>query len=109
MYIIAIIVAIAILNAVMDTLSHHYGVSVFKKLNAKFWDARTSAANVKWLPIIKYPLDAWHIFKSLFLCGVIGLATIAIETRFPWYIEFMGLGAIYILVFNTLYNVILKK
>jgi hypothetical protein len=105
---VAIIIGIAILWAAMDTMAHHYGVSIFKDKNPQFWDARISASKPT-KRILGYWVDAWHLAKSLLLFGVIALATMAIETHWPWYIEFTGLGLIYILIFNTFYNIILKR
>lgn len=77
----------AVMNAVMDVITHRFYGSVFDKwylFNNSFWDARTSWANKyidgdpdkgrkKFLGLNLHPAftDGWHLCKSLmiiFLC-----------------------------------------
>ena len=100
--ILIFIILVGICDAVMDTLAHHFSVSMFKKLNPYFWnpdvswlskynDKDPAQGRVKWtilgLEIIK-PVsftDAWHLFKRLkitFWAIIIGLVT-------TWYIAIL--------------------
>jgi hypothetical protein len=58
-------------NACMDKLSFHFHKSIFNNLNPKFWDPSISWKYAKIIPLTKYKIDAWHLFKSgmvIFLC-----------------------------------------
>ena len=71
----------AICNSIMDTLTHHFGSSVFKELDPIFWNALLSGNNkyINGIPslgrryttilgikiiIPSFFSDAWHPFKS---------------------------------------------
>lgn len=71
----------AICNSIMDTLTHHFGSSIFKDLNANFWNALLSGNNKyingipslgrKYITVLGIKIiipsffsDAWHPFKS---------------------------------------------
>lgn len=100
----------ALFNAVMDTLEEgHFTNSIFKNLNPKFWYKYESWKYAKKIPILKYPIDAWHISKSLMiLC--LALGTAPSMTIFPYYwLNVATLGVLWNLTFNLLYNHILKK
>jgi len=84
-----------ICDAIMDTLAHHYSVSMFKNFNPYFWNPDVSwlskykekdpaQGRVKWAILgleINKPVsftDAWHLFKRLkitFWCIAIGILT----------------------------------
>lgn len=106
----------AICNAVMDTLVHHYYVSVFRKMkNSSFWNPEKSWLHAIYLPHTKYKLDAWHLFKS----GMIVMITLSIITfdkyiiwfNAWWFYSFILIiyGTIWNLTFNLFYNKILRK
>ena len=57
----------AICNAIMDTLVHHYYTSIFFRMNKYFWNPEESWLHATRIPILKYKLDAFHIFKSLMI------------------------------------------
>jgi len=105
--IVAVIICIAlagICDAIMDTLSHHFSVSTFKRSNPYFWnpdvswlskyvDRDPASGRVKWsilvLKITK-PVsftDAWHLFKRL----KITLWAVAIGLVTTWYIAILVL------------------
>lgn len=118
--IIAVIFLIlgAICNACMDTLAHHYYNSIFnrKGYNAKFWNPVLSSTEAYIIPYTKYKLDAWHLFKSLMICFLIGAIIMswqsgeAILNVWWFYLTvyiFLGIG--WNLVFNLFYNIILVR
>jgi hypothetical protein len=93
----------AFFKAVADTLDHHFSISVFKNLNPKFWDLDVSEPK----KIFNYPLDAWHIVKSLEL-GCLLAVPLVYKPEFVWYVDYAIGGAAFIAVFNLFYNKILK-
>lgn len=96
----------AAFKAVADTLAHHFDTSVFRNLNRKFWDGGdTTAPN--YLPFTKYPLDGWHLSNSLFLASSM-LASVLYTPLFNTWIDFAIIGTSFVIVFNTLYNKILR-
>lgn len=89
-------------KAVSDTLSHHYETSIFSRLNPKWWNPNESWKHVKFLPFTRYRPDAWHISNSLMiLCFCIAAFGFTLWTIIA--------GVAFILVFNTNYNIILKR
>ena len=100
----------AFFNAIMDTLEEgHFDKSIFKDLNPKFWYKRESGKYVKQIPILKYPIDAWHISKSL-MVTCLAAGTALNMTVFPnFWLNFTALGVLWNLFFNVLYNHLLKK
>ena len=98
----------ALFNSIMDTLEEgHFGKSVFRNLNPKFWYKYESWKYAK--KIFGYPVDAWHISKSLMII-CLAAATAPSVTIFPHYwLNFAALGVLWNLVFNVFYNHILKK
>ncbi len=111
------IVLAAICNAVMDTLAHHYSVSIFKNDNPNYWDASISWKNkyingdksqgrVKWIFGIDKPeqlTDAWHLFKTLFLLFFITAIAVHNYNENILY-SICKNGFFYIIVFNIFYN-----
>jgi hypothetical protein len=98
----------AFLNAIMDTLEEgHFNNSIFKNLNQKFWFKYESWKYAK--KIIGYPLDAWHICKTLMIICLAGAVAPSV-TFFPnYWLNFLALGGMWNLIFNVLYNHLLKK
>lgn len=116
-YSIILIVLAAICNAVCDTLEHHYYISIFnrKGWSSKFWNpALSSEAYI--LPFTKYPLTAWHLFKSGMIFCLLGAVVMAWQSgeaifNVWWFylIVFIYLGVSWNIVFNLFYNILLKK
>lgn len=119
-----IIVSVAaFFNAVMDTLAHHFGVSIFKYKDPDFWDARTSAAMVRRIgftltifgkkrKFIDYPVDAWHITKSLFLALVLIALPLSFkysESTWPLWLQLPAIGFTFVQVFNMSYDGLLRS
>jgi hypothetical protein len=103
MWLLFIAVA-ASLNAVMDTLTHHFGVSIFKKKKPSFWNPEVSWKEAK--RIGGYKLDAWHMFKSgmiVLLCVCPLFYAPVIHPSLDW----MLAGLVWNCVFNIFYNRIL--
>lgn len=97
----------AICKAVADTLQHHYGSSVFRFSNRRFWDPAISWKYAKFLPLTKYRLDGWHLANSgmiLFFCLAVAVHTPLLR----WWIELPAAGLLFILSFNLFYNKILR-
>ena len=106
---IIFIILAAICDSVIDTVTHHFSTSVFKSKNPDFWDPSLSWKNSTM--IFGYKIDAWHLFKS----AMIVLFTLAIvfSGNFPyslkWYFQIPIFGIIWVIVFNTFYNKILRR
>lgn len=97
----------AFFKAVADTLQHHYGSSVFKNLNYKFWNPVHSWHYVKFLPLTKYRADGWHLANSgMIICFV--LVAVLHQPVLAWYFEIPIAGLWFNIVFNLLYNKILR-
>lgn len=104
-------------SAIIDTISYHYYTSIFTKYNKpEFWNPEVSWTT-SYIKYTKYKPDAWHLFKSLMivlmcLSGVIGIVVGAKlgVLMFYWYIGgFISSGLIWNVVFNILFNKILKR
>ena len=96
----------AVCKACADTVSHHFGRSVFKDKDPKWWDPSVSWQHTKFLPLTKYRADFWHLMNS----GVIVCFTLAVvfhEKQLAWPIELFIAGMGFNLVFNVFYNKIL--
>jgi hypothetical protein len=111
MYSLILFFFVGALNAFMDTIDEgHFGNSIFKEWNPKFWYKWQSWKYAK--KIGNYPLDAWHIAKSLmWTCVSLG-AIVYYRTGpiFPyWPLDFTAIGLTIMLTFNLFYNHIFKK
>jgi hypothetical protein len=116
-----------IFDAMMDTCSDHFSISVFKNLNPNYWNKNVSWSNKyvnndptqgfkRWCGII-IPValtDAWHLFKSskeIFNC--LALASAA-YIGFPYSFDliilyFVIAGLSRDLVFVIFYDHLLKS
>lgn len=122
----------AICNAIMDTLIHHWYISIFKKYNWEYWNPDLSWRNKYNLKtptlgkrkilggLVDYPValtDAWHLFKSIMVVLLITAISIAwinpINITNSKFVDFIIIlicgGTIWIQVFNLFYNKLLKK
>ena len=96
----------AVCKACADTVSHHFGRSVFKDKDPKWWDPSVSWQHTKFLPLTKYRADFWHLMNS----GMIVCFTLAVVFHvelLPWWAEIGIGGAAFVIVFNLFYNKIL--
>lgn len=120
-----------IVDAAMDTLSHHFNTSIFSRLDPYFWNPTVSWKNkyvdrdptkdyIKWTIIgfkVTKPVqitDAWHFFKfirevfiALAICaaGIIGFMH-----GFWWSLSYLVLlGIVRNSAFSLFYNKILIK
>ena len=122
MIVVVILYCIAgVFDAIMDTLSDHFSVSVFKGLNPSYWSKNVSWVNKYvdgdvskgykrvWGIIIPAAFtDAWHLCKSLkevFNCAAIAAAAyIPIDNIF---ILFIAAGFLRNVVFVLFYDIFL--
>lgn len=114
-----------VFNAVCDTLQHHFETSIFDRLNPKFWDPNKSWLYTplfkfrvfKWTIQTQYRPDAWHLSKSAtivcFACGAafckplaFHIANIHLIVAGVWLV--LVLGFVFMVVFNTFYNHLLR-
>lgn len=105
------VVLAAVSKAVADTLADHFWVSIFKKLNPKFWDKATASDNEKTFWITKYKLDGWHIANSLIIIFFL-LAMVNYQPHLKVYFDalyFILSGIAFNIFFNLFYNRILKS
>lgn len=115
----------AICCSVCDTLAHHYYTSVFYKKKEMyksvlkwnlFWDIELSNKYPIYIPLTKYKVDAWHLFKS---AGIVlqALAILAAWIDHPPFLNvwwfyltmFIFMGIAWNMTFNLFYNWLLKK
>jgi hypothetical protein len=102
--------------AVIDTLDHHFSISIFAGLNDQWWNPAISWTNkydysFPW-NIVQIS-DAWHLFKTLMLITLIytfiftGRRVVFTWGRFIVYTILYGLA--WNLSFNLFYDVLLIK
>lgn len=60
----------------------------------------------KFLPFTKFPLDGYHVFKSIGIIAFVSLAST--HSLLPSILNILFLGTILILVFNLFFNKLLK-
>ena len=114
-----------IFDALMDTCSDHFSVSIFKNFNPQFWNKNVSWTNKyidnspskglkKWY-IFNVPAcftDAWHLFKTLKEVFNSTAITCAIYPSGPfltWFITFLLVGIARDIIFVIFYDDILKQ
>lgn len=99
----------SICNAMMDTLSHHFSTSVFKKLNQKFWNPIVSSDSA--YRIGGYKIDAWHLTKSVMivLLGFSVVFAMLQPTNNAWYIDLCLFGLAWNTIFSLFYDIILRR
>ena len=99
------------LNAFMDTIEEgHFGNSIFRNWDPRFWYKWQSWKYAK--KIFNYPIDAWHIVKSLWwTCfALTPILYVVSGPIFPhWILDFLVIGLVPMLTFNVFYNHIFKK
>jgi len=102
------------MNAVMDTLVHHFSTSIFAGLNDQWWNPAIS-----WMNKYNYSFpwnitqisDAWHLFKMLMIITIMytfiftGRRVVITWGRLLVYTILYGLA--WNLSFNIFYDVIL--
>jgi len=95
------IILAAICNAVMDRVENeNFFVSIFKKLNQKFWYKRESWKYAK--KIFGWKFDSWHVSKSLMIC----ILLIPISNNI---IEYIIYGILWNIIFLLFYKKIFKN
>ena len=95
------------MNSIMDTLTHHYGYSIFKNLNPKWWNPNESWKYVNFLPLTKYRADAWHLSKSLMIIFICISIVNADDLNV---FDFIFLGLLWNITFSFFYeHVLIKK
>jgi hypothetical protein len=103
---IAIIAIAAFFNAVQDSCdSGHYWGTIFSKWNPKFWHKDESWKYAKMIG--GYRLDAWHLAKSATLVCLVA-SVVSYKGIIGWWVDFVILGLVWNIVFNTFYNHLLK-
>lgn len=100
-----LVIGAAIFNAVMDTLAHHFAVSIFKNLNKGFWFPIMSSDSA--LRIGSYKVDAWHLAKSsMIVCWCFAVALH--PGGFDW-MDFVFAGYFYNIIFELFYSELLRR
>jgi hypothetical protein len=112
----------SICNAIMDTISFHYEISIFNKSNPVYWNPQISWKNkyIDWdngnrerkrflgIKIAPTFLDAWHLFKSMMII-FLALAIVLYEVYFDLIIDFVAIGIIWNITFILFYNKLLIR
>lgn len=107
----------AMLNAVMDVLSHHFPRSIFAKRKNKWWNPKKSWKNkyVNWdsgnkkEKLFYVFSDAWYTFKNISMVMVLLALVNFKEGILPLYINFLLCLLVYVVVYNAFYHKILRK
>lgn len=109
MIISLLLVAIAAAaNAAMDSMEEgHYTNSIFSRWNPNFWYKRESWKTAK--RIFGYPIDGWHLSKSLMLMCLVSAACLSFEPFPHFLLNLLTLGGVWIFVFDLFYNIIFKE
>jgi hypothetical protein len=104
---IILFVIAAMSKAVADTLQHHFSISIFGKLNPKFWDPAVSSTK-KLFWITKYRLDAWHLANSAMIVFIV-LFGVYVKQIFPFKaLDVIFYGLLWNGTFDAFYDHILK-
>jgi len=135
--IIAVVVALVsmygILDAIKDTLAHHYSGSIFENYNQNFWNVNLSWCN-KWencevgkekflgsSSVFSFLTDGWHlvkffqlriwlIFPALFLADISNFKNQFLNRYFIRFLIFyIGLAIVQSLMFTLFYHHLLLK
>ena len=106
-FILVVIAAIA--NACMDRVETtiHFNASVFRDLNPKFF-SKVDSAGAKRLPFTNYPINFWHICKSVMICSLLAIPFVH-NTLFHPLIDYVIFGLLYNITFELFYSKILRK
>ena len=112
----------SISNAIMDTLQHHFNISIFRKLNSNWWDPSISWKHKykggdpkngpRFFGATTYFVlftDAWHFFQFIFFTSIhlILLLLLNIIFSFIWWYWILGLVILKVLhglIFELLYK-----
>lgn len=105
---ITLLILAAIFKAVADTLQHHFDTSIFRNKDVRWWNPAFSWKYVKFIPLTKYRLDAWHLANSLMIVSFICFGVFH-ESIYKWWIEIIAGGIIFNVVFSLFYNKLLRK
>lgn len=115
----------AIFNAMMDTVSHHFETSVFKKFKTSFWNPQYSWMNKykkmgkngidldkKRMLFWKIPMpvqisDFWHMAKALMIVSI-SLAVVTYNS-YTWWIDLLFVGYFWNITFSLFYDIILRR
>jgi len=117
---IILVMFAAALNAVMDTLAHHYSTSIFKGLDKQYWDPSISWKNkydVKGIWGMTQLSDGWHVAKTLMIVYIM-LAIVSFPSAYHICIFnsvilngiiWVGiLGTAWNITFSFFYNLVLR-
>jgi len=116
----------AICNAIMDTLSHHYPVSIFKYKDKQWWDPSVSWRNkynlgkvylgrrkFNGLIIPVFLTDAWHLFKQLMIVfiflSIVTFENICVNDIFGFVVILLIYGFSWWAFFTLFYKRILRR
>lgn len=96
-------------NAIMDTLDHHYSISIFRKWDVQYWGPtkwENKYHRPKWLPILL--MDGWHLCKSIMLNGWV--IAIALPSGYAWYWNALACRVLFAIAFQLTYaKLFIKK
>lgn len=98
---ILLIIVAAIASAAVDTILHHGG-GWLKRKYGNFFDINIQG---KFFWFTKYPVDGYHLFKSIRICSYLAAISISLPHGWLWFIVF---GIIYNIIFNRFWNKFFK-
>lgn len=96
----------AIMNAVMDRVENlpAFNRSIFSHLDKRWWCKEVSWQYVKFIPVMRYRPDAWHLAKSVMLFLLTGLIFADLE----WW-HYFTMGGVWIVTFSFFYHKALHR
>lgn len=96
-----LIIFASIANAAMDTIMFHYPNMIFP-------DSWKVIDDEDEIPVFKYKVTPWHIFKSIQIILFI-VAAVFYKPLINWCLDILAFGAAYDLTFNLFFHKIFKK
>ena len=116
MVMLILIVLGAFFKGVMDSLQFHYQNSIFRNLNAQYWDPSKSWRNkykggdpslgpkfIGSTTFLVWISDGWHLMQMFFLNSMI-LAIVFYTNIFNIWIDFIILTLLFKIIFQCLYT-----
>jgi|SRR5690606_1411570 len=101
--------------SIIETLIHHFSISIFSKLDPKWWNPTYSWKRKyemkptlfnKYISVIWS--DAYHLFKFIFLILTIA-SIVTYQTLTTFYIDLVIYWIVYSIVFNLFYGKLLLR
>ena len=102
---LALVMFAAFFKAMADTCAHHFSTSIFRDLNANFYDA-----SVSWKKptIAGYRFDFWHLCNSLMIVSF-AFAIVTYTNPNARWVDFLLGGYYFNTLFSLFYDIVLRR